>query len=93
MAEELSPEEIEEQVACGAAWDEFCDSLKALGKYVTADEAPADAFNRAEGYRYLTRLLRNALEGVLEGGSPEFPVMRSLGNMVKMGAGDVVVDL
>ncbi len=86
MAEELSPTEIEERVASGAAWDEFCDSLKALGKYVTAPEAPADAFNRAEGFRYITRLLRNALEGVIEGGSPEFPVMRTLGNMVKMGA-------
>ena len=86
MSEELTKAEIEERVASGAAWDEFCDSLKELGKQITRDDTPADAFNRAEGYRYLTRLLRNALEGVIEGGSPEYPVMRSLGNMVKMGA-------
>jgi hypothetical protein len=86
MSEELSPAEIDERVASGAAWEEFCDQLKSLGNYITAEEAPKDAFNRAEGYRYLTRLVRNALEGVIEGGSPEFPVMRGLGNMVKMGA-------
>ena len=86
MAEELSLKEIEERVASGATWNEFCDQLKSLGQYISSDEAPTDAFNRAEGYRYLTRLVRNALEGVIEGGSPEFPVMRGLGNMVKMGA-------
>jgi hypothetical protein len=86
MAEELSAAEMEERVASGAAWDDFCDQLKVLGKQITREETPSDPFNRAEGYRYLTRLLRNAVEGVVEGGSPEFPVMRSLGHMVKMGA-------
>jgi len=86
MAEQNSPENIEEQVISGAAWDEFCDNLKALGKQITRPGTPTDAFNRAEGFRYLTRLTRNALESVIEGGTADFPVMRSLGNMVKMGA-------
>jgi hypothetical protein len=86
MSEELSTAEIEARVVSGAAWDEFCDNLKVLGKQIAREETPSDPFNQAEGYRYLTRLVRNALEGVVEGGSPEFPVMRSLGNMVKMGA-------
>ena len=86
MAEELSPAEIEDHVVSGAAWDEFCDNLKLLGKQISRPETPRDSFNQAEGYRYLTRLVRNALEGVIEGGTPEFPVMRGLGNMVKMGA-------
>jgi len=86
MADELSPAQIDDKVASGAAWDEFCDNLKLLGRQVTRDDTPSDPFNRAEGFRYLTRLLRNALESVIEGGSPEFPTLRSLGNMVKMGA-------
>ena len=86
MADELSVAQMEERVVSGAAWDDFCDQLKVLGQQITREETPSDPFNRAEGYRYLTRLLRNAVEGVIEGGSPEFPVMRSLGNMVKMGA-------
>jgi len=86
MSQELNPAEIEAQVCNGAAWEEFCEQLKSLSSYITDDRAPKDAFNRAEGFRYLTRLLRNSLEGVIETGSPEFPVMRGLGNMVKLGA-------
>jgi hypothetical protein len=82
----MSNDDIDQQVVSGAAWEEFCDSLKALGGHITRDDTPTDPFNRAEGFRYLTRLVRNALESVIEGGSPEFPTMRSLGNMVKMGA-------
>src|SRR5690606_1738222 len=36
-------------------------------------DAPADAFDRAEGYRHLTRLLRVALERFVEHGDPEHP--------------------
>ena len=86
MSEELGPEEIEARVVSGAAWEDFCESLKSLGGYITDERTPTDAFNRAEGFRYLTRLLRNSLEGVIETGSPEYPVMRGLGNMVKLGA-------
>ena len=56
------------------------------GQQIAREETPKDGLNQAEGYRYLTRLLRNALESVIEGGSPEYPVMRGLGNMVKLGA-------
>ena len=86
MKKDLSAAEIEQRVISGACWDEFCDSLKTLGQQILREETPADAFNKAEGYRYLTRLLRNSLEGVIEAGSPHYPVMRSLGYMVKMGA-------
>ena len=86
MSENMSPEQIEAHVRSGAAWETFCDSLKALGQQIAREETPKDGLNQAEGYRYLTRLLRNALESVIEGGSPEFPVMRGLGNMVKLGA-------
>ena len=42
----------------GKSWDEFCDMLKAAGASLQAPGAPRDAFNQAEGYRYLARLAR-----------------------------------
>lgn len=76
----------DQKVINGQAWEEFCDNIKDLGKIITRDDTPANAFDRAEGFRYLTRLLRNGLESVIESGGAEFPTLRSLGNMVKMGA-------
>ena len=60
----LSPEE--QRVVSGAAWDEFCDTLKAAGAAMLAPGAPRDPFNLAEGYRYLARLARAGLENYLE---------------------------
>jgi hypothetical protein len=75
------------RVASGEAWAEFCDALKAAGQVIHSDKAPADAFNVAEGYRYLTRLLRAGLESGLEFGDPDFPVLRCpCHETIKMGA-------
>ena len=37
-------------------WAVFCDALKDAGDQVLLHTTPADAINRAEGYRYLPRL-------------------------------------
>ncbi len=60
----------------GSTWDEFCDALKEAGRIVHSENAPQDAFNKAEGYRYLTRLLRGGLESYLEFSDPLFPQLR-----------------
>ncbi len=65
--------EIEQRVIDGRVWEQFCDALKHAGQQVLRPEAPSDALNRAEGYRYLTRLLRIGLEMHLEFADPEFP--------------------
>ena len=62
-----------EAVASGRAWDEFCDALKRSGQQILRAETPMDAVHRAEGYRYLTRLLRIGLEMHLEFADPDFP--------------------
>ena len=69
--------EAEKRVVDGTAWDEFCDSLKAAGKIIQSEKAPKNTFNQAEGYRYLSRLLRGGLESFLEHRDPLFPVLRS----------------
>ena len=62
----------------GQLWHEFCDQLKAAGDLVLADTAPDDDLTRAEGYRYLTRLLRLSLEKNIEFSDPHCPQFYSL---------------
>lgn len=64
---------IDEQLLTGQTWDEFCDHLKRCGQQILRPEAPADLQTRAEGYRYLTRLLRIGLEMHVEFADPAFP--------------------
>jgi hypothetical protein len=62
----------------GELWEDFCEQLRAVGQEVLAPDAPADPLTRAEGYRYLSRLLRLSLEKHLEFADPYFPVFYSL---------------
>lgn len=62
----------------GSAWHAFCDGLKAVGDQVLRPEVPGDEATRAEGYRYLTRLLRLGLENNVEFNNPRFPAFYSL---------------
>ncbi|HUP91837.1 MAG TPA: DUF1214 domain-containing protein [Solimonas sp.] len=64
---------VEDDVVSGKAWDEFCETLKRAGRQVLRPEAPAGALDRAEGFRYLSRLLRIGLEMHLEFADPDFP--------------------
>ncbi|QQX87908.1 DUF1214 domain-containing protein [Cupriavidus necator] len=63
----------EEQLLCGQTWAEFCEVLKRSGQQILRPEAPSDALTRAEGFRYLSRLLRIALEMHVEFADPAFP--------------------
>jgi hypothetical protein len=65
--------EAERRLSDGSAWRDFCHALERAGEVVLRAEAPADPFDRAEGYRYLTRLLRAGLESQLEFADPRFP--------------------
>lgn len=64
---------VENDVISGKTWDDFCDALKRAGKQVMRPEAPVTELDRAEGWRYLTRLLRIGLEMHLEFADPDFP--------------------
>jgi len=71
----------------GRAWSDFCDALKRAGDVVLREGTPRDAFDRAEGYRYLSRLTRVALESCIEFADPLFPVLRRPAHeTVKIGA-------
>jgi len=72
------PESDLDKLRSGKLWGEFCEALKAAGEQVLGDTVPGDDLTRAEGLRYLTRLLRLSLEKNLEFGDPDFPQFYSL---------------
>ena len=77
----------QERIVSGKAWDEFCDNLKAAGAALKFSGAPRDAFNQAEGMRYLSRLTRGGLEAFIEYNDPSFPVLRRTAHeTIKLGA-------
>ena len=75
------------RVLDGRAWSDFCRALERAGEAVLRDGSPDDAFDRAEGFRYLSRLTRVALESYLEFADPAAPVLRRPAHeTVKIGA-------
>eukprot|EP00466_Bigelowiella_natans_P020486 jgi/Bigna1/57672/fgenesh1_pm.24_\ len=68
------------RVVTGQSWEEFCDTLKAAGTAVIGHNSPKDPLNQAEGYRYLARLTRVALENFLECADPLSPQLVALAN-------------
>ncbi|MDE0886507.1 MAG: hypothetical protein OSB70_13360 [Myxococcota bacterium] len=75
------------RVLDGRSWSEFCDALKQAGEVVGSPGSPDDPFDRAEGYRYLSRLVRVALESYIEFADPKAPVLRRPAHeTVKIGA-------
>lgn len=73
----MIPTEFDREVVSGAGWRQFCGALEAAGAAVLRATGPQDPFDRAEGWRYLSRLSRIALEMMLECADPDFPVFYS----------------
>ena len=78
---------IYKRITSGKAWIDFCDNLKAAGAALVYPGTPRDAFQQAEGLRYLSRLTRAGLEAFVEYSDPAFPVLRRMVHeTVKLGA-------
>jgi hypothetical protein len=76
-----------ERLVDGDSWNDFCDALKHAGTLIQAENAPSDALTRAEGYRYLSRLVRAALQTFVEHHDPLAPVLqRVVHETAKMGS-------
>ena len=60
----------------GEAWDDFCDTLKVAGHIIEEfGDEPSD-IERAEWYRYLSRMVRNGFERMVENCEPDRPRLR-----------------
>ncbi len=68
------------RVIDGRTWSDFCRALEQAGQVILREGTPATAFDRAEGIRFLTRLLRAGLDNSLEHGDPRFPGFFQLSN-------------
>jgi hypothetical protein len=73
------------KVETAEAWGDFCRLLEKAGNVLLREELEPSAFDRAEGLRYLSRLLRAGLLSFAEATGPEHPVFRTLPEGVKMG--------
>ena len=79
--------EATKRVVDGTTWHELCDALKSAGDAVLAPDQPSDPLTRAEGLRFLSRLLRAALQTFVEHNDPSAPVLaRNVNETTKMGA-------
>src|SRR5882724_154697 len=83
----MSPYDTLERVLGGQIWADFCDRLKAAGDVILRPETPVTEIDRAEGWRYLSRLTRVALEMMLEHADVDFPTFYSASHATaKIGA-------
>jgi hypothetical protein len=85
--ETMNGESSRERIMNGTTWADFCEQLRRAGDVVLRDGSPKDPFDRAEGFRYLSRLARVALETYIEFADPLAPVLRRPAHeTVKIGA-------
>jgi hypothetical protein len=83
----MAPDDAAARLLGGASWKEFCASLARAGDVILADTSPSDPLDRAEGFRYLSRLTRAALETFVEYSDPEAPAFhRPVHETAKIGA-------
>jgi hypothetical protein len=69
-------DEAARRLLSGHAWDDFCEVLRLAGHAIEEFGEEPTELDRAEGYRFLTRLVRNGLERFVENAEPERPRLR-----------------
>nr|MBC8341236.1 hypothetical protein [Pseudomonadota bacterium] len=57
----------------GESWRDFCDRLKASGEAILGEGFPEAAGDRAEGMRWLSRLVVHATQMEVEAGDTQYP--------------------
>ncbi len=71
----MSDEKQIERIMSGKTWRDFCDTLKKAGDVILREKSPADPLDRAEGFRYLSRIMRATVEAFVEYSDPLAPVL------------------
>ena len=84
----MSDDDARARLQDGRVWRDFCRALERAGETILRGDAAAlDALDRAEGFRYLSRLARLGLESFVEFDDPEHPVLfRPAHETIKLGA-------
>ena len=63
----------ERRLLTGAAWEDFCESLKRAGKVVLEANPAASPLDRADGFRYLAGLANAAIRFSIDHADPVVP--------------------
>jgi hypothetical protein len=67
-----------DRLLSGQAWDDYCDTLKEAGRHIASFNGPLSDIDRAEWYRFMTRLTRSSIERLLENAEPTRPRLRDM---------------
>jgi hypothetical protein len=65
-----------QRLLSGRAWDDFCETLRVAGHAIESWGEEPGELDRAEWYRFLTRVARNGLERFVENCEPDRPRLR-----------------
>ena len=65
-----------ERLLSGRAWDDYCEQVRRAGGLVDRFGDDIDDLDRAEWYRFVTRLMRNGFERFVENCEPDRPRLR-----------------
>jgi hypothetical protein len=72
--------DLDTSIMSGEAWEQLLETLRGASKLVLGADVPDDERHRAEGFRYLTRLLASGLVTCMEFADPDYP---AFGRMVE----------
>jgi hypothetical protein len=79
-----------DSLVSGDTWNAFADAIRDAGKVVLAEHAPASREDRAEGFRYLSRLVNASLSMFVEFADPDYPEFgRLMDTSVKWGLDNI----
>lgn len=67
-----------QRLLSGRAWDDFCDQLRAAGHMIDRWGTEPSDLERAEWYRFMTRVCRNGFERFVENCEPDRPRLREI---------------
>ena len=66
-------QQSDERARTGEIWRDFCRKLESIGEVVLNYQLAGEPIDQAEGYRYLSRLTRIALDMHVENADVDFP--------------------
>jgi hypothetical protein len=70
------PKDAADRLLSGQAWEDFCDELRLAGRYIDRFGSLPTDLDRAEWYRFVSRLARNGLERFVENCEANRPRLR-----------------
>ncbi|WP_422748480.1 hypothetical protein ACN27E_09400 [Mycobacterium sp. WMMD1722] len=77
-----------DDAALAAAWEVFCDRLKAAGAQVFKDHNSTSGLQRADGFRFLTQNLGQAFDLALETADTRYPIVHPFCTPLRKLGGD-----